>query len=181
MDATALSPQLHSIRQQLDENSERAKQLCSGLSDERLVQRPAAGGWSVAECVEHLTLTTKEYLQLADAAFVNAPRSQGPFGQDWMGKVLAWTLEPPYKMKVATLPAFVPVNLNGKSVLPSFLDSQQELQRKLSQSEGLALDNIKVQSSFNEKVRYNLLSFFVILATHQRRHLWQAEQVKKSF
>jgi len=36
-----------------------------------------------------------------------------------------------------------------------------------------------VQSSFNPRIHYNLLSFFAILAAHQRRHLWQAERVRQ--
>jgi hypothetical protein len=31
-------------------------------------------------------------------------------------------------------------------------------------------------SPFDSRVRYNLFSAFRIIAAHQRRHLWQAEQ-----
>ena len=35
---------------------------------------------------------------------------------------------------------------------------------------------MKIVSPFDKRVRYNLVSAFHILAAHERRHLWQAEQ-----
>jgi hypothetical protein len=34
----------------------------------------------------------------------------------------------------------------------------------------------KITSPFDSRVRYNVFSMFRILETHERRHLWQAEQ-----
>jgi hypothetical protein len=175
-----LLPQLADLRRQFDVNSTRAKVLFSGVDEPRLLQRPPSNGWSMGECVEHLTITTRNYLGLADKAFVNAARSNGPYKKDWMGALLAWYLDPPYRRRDKTLPAYEPGALEPARVLPDFLESQRGLIGRVEQANGLALDQIKVRSSFNEKITYNLYSFFCILAAHQRRHLWQAEQVKKS-
>jgi hypothetical protein len=35
---------------------------------------------------------------------------------------------------------------------------------------------VRITSPFNERVRYNVYSALTILAVHQHRHLWQAEQ-----
>ncbi|HUQ50498.1 MAG TPA: DinB family protein [Terriglobales bacterium] len=178
--ARHLSPQLAEIGRQFLDNTERAKRLTAGMSDAGLIQRQSSSGWSVAECIAHLTLTTREYLSLADSAFKDAPRAPGPYRADWMGRLLCWSQEPPYKhMKSKTLPAFVPGAIEDPlSVVPSFIESQKLLLARLDEAEGIALDRVKVVSSFNKKIKYNLLSFFQLLAAHQRRHLWQAEQVK---
>jgi hypothetical protein len=175
-----LEPQLARIRQQLEDNSDRARAVCASVSPEKLIQRPPSNGWSIGECVAHLTLTTKDYLRLADEAFKSAPRGAGPFRKDLMGAFLAWHLEPPYRMKTKTLPAFVPAAQDPARVLPEFLASQEQLLQRLEHANGIALDRVKVRSSFNDKVTYNLYSFFCILAAHQRRHLWQAEQVRRT-
>lgn len=134
----------------------------------------------MGECIEHLTITTRNYLVLADKAFVNAPRGNGPYKKDWMGAFLAWYLDPPYRRKDKTLPAYEPAALDRARVLPDFLESQRQLLDRLEHANGIALDKIKVRSPFNEKIRYNMYSFFCIIAAHQRRHLWQAEQVRST-
>jgi hypothetical protein len=174
-----LHPQLADIKHQLANCSQRAQSVTFGLSPEQLRQRPASGGWSIAECLAHLTLTTGEYLKLADNAFAGAPHGTGNFKRDLVGRILAWTLEPPYRMKTKTLPAYVPGADHLADPLAAFLESQQQLIDTLYRANGIALDRVRVQSSFNPRIDYNLLSFFSILASHQRRHLWQAEQVRK--
>jgi hypothetical protein len=173
-----LHPQLADIKHQLANCSQRAQSVVYGLTPEQLRQRPASG-WSIAECLAHLTLTTGEYLKLADRAFIDAPRGPGKFKRDLVGRILAWTLEPPYRMKVKTLPAYIPGADHLSDPLAAFFASQQQLIATLYRANGIRLDRVKVQSSFNPRIYYNLLSFFSILAAHQRRHLWQAEQVKK--
>jgi hypothetical protein len=178
-DRLDLTPQLGEIKHQLANCSQRAQHVLYGLSPEQIKQRPANGGWSIAECLAHLTLTTAEYLKLADKAFADAPRGHGNFKRDLVGRILAWTLEPPYRMKTKTLATYVPGADHLADPLGTFLASQQQLIETLYRANGIALDRLKVQSSFNPRIHYNLLSFFSILAAHQRRHLWQAEQVRK--
>ena len=55
---------------------------------------------------------------------------------------------------------------------------QQQMQMRIDRSAGLALDRLRLVSPFNAHVKYNLYATFCIIATHQRRHLWQAEQVE---
>jgi hypothetical protein len=176
-----LNPQLAQIQHQLANCSQRAQHVCYGLSHEQLTKRPALGGWSIAECIAHLTLTTAEYLKVAERAFESAPQGKGPYKQDLVGRILAWTLEPPYRMKAKTLPAYVPGEANLQNALADFVESQKALIETLPRANVIALDRVKVQSSFNPRIHYNLLSFYSILAAHQRRHLWQAEQVRKGF
>jgi hypothetical protein len=128
----------------------------------------------------HLVLTTEEYLKLAGTAFVDAPRGTAKtFKRDLVGRILAWTLEPPYRMKSKTLPAYIPDAAALDEALPRFVESQQRLSDTLNRANGILLDRVMVQSSFNPRIHYNLLSFFAILAAHQRRHLWQAERVRQ--
>ncbi len=46
----------------------------------------------------------------------------------------------------------------------------------IQEREGLALDQYLIASPFAKNMRYNLYSALVLIAVHERRHLWQAER-----
>ncbi|MGH9602141.1 MAG: DinB family protein [Terriglobales bacterium] len=177
------SPQLEQIRREVEESSEHARKLVSGMDEEQLRRRPAAGRWSVAECIAHLTKSAEVNLPRLDAALSEAEqrnlRSDGPHQLDIVGGLLKWSLEPPYRMKVKTTAPFEPDAMDGVAqVLPRFLASQSEILARVERAQGLALDQVKITSAFNGRVRYNAFAAFHIILAHVRRHLWQAEQVK---
>ena len=102
---------------------------------------------------------------------------------DWLGGILKWTLEPPpmFFSKMKTTKPFQPLEVEPVGeVLPKFLAWQEQLKTSVDEANGLPLDEIKVVSPFDRRVKYNLLSFFNVLLAHERRHLWQAEKVKQA-
>ena len=87
--------------------------------------------------------------------------------------------EPPYRIKMKTSAPFVPERVEPMAdVLERFDYLQGELLVRLDRASGLALDKLRVVSPFNARVKYNLYSAFRLLPVHQRRHLWQAQQVR---
>jgi hypothetical protein len=178
-----LAPQLAAVKEQYLLARERLRHLCKGLTEETWAAGPPGGGWSVAECVVHLNLTTDSYLPKIDAAIDEGLSKRlegsGPFGRGVLGALLIWWLEPPYKRGSKTTPAFVPSDVPSMAETLELFDlRQQELQGRVDRAAGLALDKLKVTSAFDARVSYNLYATFAILAAHQRRHLWQAEQVR---
>jgi hypothetical protein len=158
--------------------SDRARALVSSAGVNRLSERPKDGGWSIAECFEHLNMTTRAFLPRWREAYAKAPRGSEPYKTDLWGKMLAWTLEPPPKFRMPTTPAFqAVVTPTGEDVLARFLKCQDELLAALEAGRGLALDRVKVRSPFQEKMQYSVWSSFRISAAHHRRHMWQAERV----
>jgi hypothetical protein len=184
--ATPQDPQLLALQSDLDSATVAARRLAESVTDEMWGKRPTAETWCIAECIIHLNLTSRVYIP-AMRKVIEEGRAQqkvgkGPYGRDWLGRLLEWTLEPPYRMKTKTTPGFTPPNIDPKAkVLAEFEALQDELKTVVQQSEGLALDKLIVVSSFNAKVKYNLYSAFRITTAHQRRHLWQAERIRKLF
>ena len=178
--ARQLSPQLEAIRQQLHDSSARATQMVQSLTPEKLVQQPATGGWSVAECIAHLTLSAGEFFEKNLLDVSGLPASTAALKADLTGRLVAWFLEPPYRMKAKALAVTMPVHADPAKVLPDFLVMQERLQSKLAECAGVAIDQRKIVSPFKETMKYNIYSFFLITCAHERRHLWQAEQVIKS-
>jgi hypothetical protein len=61
-------------------------------------------------------------------------------------------------------------------VLDGFLDRQERIVAALRRCRGRAIDQVKMASPIDSRIRYSIWSSFVVNAAHQRRHLWQAQQ-----
>jgi hypothetical protein len=171
------SQQLDEVKAQFDAASARAKQLLTASSGDILTHRSQPDRWSAAECVAHLTLTNRHYPPLISGALEQAPPGDGPYGMDFRGRLLRWILEPPYRSGVKTMPSMEPQSGESpEQVLAGFLASQEELLRLLEAARGKALEKTTITSPFSKRMRYNAYSCFQVLAAHERRHLWQAEQ-----
>ncbi|HEV2021451.1 MAG TPA: DinB family protein [Terriglobales bacterium] len=171
------SQQLDEVKAQFEAASSQAKQLLTGNSSDILTRRPQPERWSAAECIAHLTLTNQHYPLLIRGALEQAPPGDGPYGMDFRGRLLRWILEPPYRSGVKTMPSMEPQRgASPEQVLAAFLASQDELLRLLEAARGKALEKTTITSPFSKRMRYNAYSCFHVLAAHERRHLWQAEQ-----
>jgi hypothetical protein len=173
-------PQLDDLSRQLDEATARAERLVAGVDVRRFSARPAPNAWSAAECLAHLNITTGAYLPVFDKALATPAATasdQEIFRKGLIGWVLAWSIEPPYRLKTKTAARFVPGPVHFvETVATEFVSGQRQLKRRLAAFEGRDLNRLKIRSPFNEKIAYNVYAAFVILLAHERRHLWQAEQ-----
>jgi len=178
-----MHPQLTVIARDLDACTARMRELTARLDDAAFNARPKSGGWSAAECLEHLNMSTRAYLPLFDAALerarVKAPRQSIRYRRDLLGWFLCRSLEPPAKTKFKTTPTFMPPSsAHEKSrVVGDFEALQVEVARRLDAASGLDIDRVRVPSPFNARLKYSVYSAFCVIPAHQRRHLWQAERV----
>jgi hypothetical protein len=178
-----LAPQLEQIRSEADEVNKQAVALCEGLSEADLAWRSDPGRWSIAENLQHLKLTTEAYLPPVDRAIADArSRSllgEGPFSPGRFGRLFAWYVEPPPKLK-SPAPKMIRPIVTGPAVevLPQFLESQQLMLRRIESANGLDLGAARVTSPLSSLVKMNLLAVFMVWTGHSRRHLWQASKVR---
>jgi DinB superfamily len=167
------------VSEVLRANSARAEELCAKVNGEKMCQRPAAERWSTAECLAHLAISAKVYEPIWREAYAVAKRGGDtgaePYHMDFIGRLLNWTLEPG-RFKFSAPAAFRPVEVaSGEQALAGFLASQNMVIELLAEGAGLPLDRMRITSPFSANVRYSVWSSFVIIATHERRHLLQAE------
>ena len=178
-----LQPELVQLKQELLDARERARKVAEGLPRDHWGTPPPTGGWSVAECLMHLNITSERYIPIIDEG-LRTLRSRGltPTGslhRDLAGWLLSTMLEPPVRMKSKTPASFVPARVDPMpEVLERFDYLQGELLQRLDRGNGLPLDRQKIISPFNARMKYNLYSTFRVIIAHQRRHLWQAERVR---
>jgi len=175
-----MEQQLTDLQNQLSTITGKFQKLFKANSAEKLLQRPASGGWSAAECVEHLSKTTMNYVDIFNGVLTDPPKGSGPFKMDFKGKMLNWSLDPPIFIKIKTRPMVEPQNVTSAAkILADFEASQKVLNDYIAKTDGLALGQVIITSPFNARMKYNLYSCFNILASHQRRHYVQAEQALK--
>jgi hypothetical protein len=179
-----LNSDLQDVLEQLDRVTEDAQRLCSGVSDQQFNWRPAADRWSISECLEHLNLADANDVTSLKAVIDDAARrgirSSGPFRY---GKVSTWfvgTVEPPAKHKAKAVQALVPrQNLSVRDVLEKFLDTHKRLAQVIEQANGIDLVKVKVPAPVGP-FKLPLGQKFRLIAGHDRRHLYQAWEVRNA-
>ena len=176
-----LDAQLTDVADQLESNSLRVVELFRDLYPHQLNLRPETHSWSIAECVVHLNLFSETFIpvmkEVSSKARSEGCHRNGALRMDVTGRLLKFVLEPPTKWHSVTTSKFEPLLVEPiEQVAPNFLELQKQLTELVEEVADLDLNRIRMVSPVSSRVRYNLYSCFLIIAAHQRRHLWQAEQ-----
>jgi hypothetical protein len=173
--------QLANLLEQIQRATIGAKKLVLGRSASDLTGRLEPGSWSAAECLDHLAQTTRSFLPAISKAVATAPKltTNRPFRTGTIALLLVRNLEPPYRFRYKVLPELVPQEKNFEAAWSAFEESQSWLSESVLSATGLAIDKVKVQCPVHARVTYNVYGAFRMLAAHERRHLWQIEQILK--
>lgn len=170
--------ELEAVEKELNEATRRAWQLVQSTDGRLFTVRPKPMSWSAAECLAHLSISSEQFLpvlkEAIDAARTSKKKSKPKM--DIIGRVLAWFLEPPIRKRVDTTAPFVPKSTRARTeAFGEFASLQDKLIQLLREAREVDIGK-KIVSPFDRRVKYNLYSAFRIIAAHERRHLWQAEQ-----
>ena len=185
------SDELAESWRELRESGAEARDVAGDLTPEQLRWQPADAGWSVAECLEHLVLTGEVYLTALDEVIergrAEGKRSGGAYRPTRIGRWVVRSLEPPPGLKLPApgilRPELEPEEARGHGrgdPLTAFLDLREAFRERLGAADGLDLGAIRMSSPFLSLLRFDLGSAFRIVAAHERRHLWQARQVREA-
>lgn len=178
-----MAPELAELDRQFAALKAEASELVSGLKGSQFNWRPDPRSWSMAECLLHLNIVGDRYVHVLEKTLAEARArglvGQGPFGYGWLGKWLLANTEPPPKRKFKAPRSFTPTDDQPiTAVLPTFLHLQEQLALRIEQANGLDLARVKVPAPGLGPVKLNLHITFAWIAAHERRHLWQARQVR---
>jgi hypothetical protein len=181
--AEPLNSDLQEYRRQIEAVTNNARDLLNGLSETQINWSAAPGHWSIAECLDHLTVTNREMLGSIKEA-INDARTKGltgrgPFRHGMIGNMIVRSMEPPAKMKFKAPGIFKPrARQSLETVARDFFAVQDEVLSVISEANGINLARAKVTSPVLKWMKLSLGQAFSLIATHERRHLWQARRVK---
>jgi hypothetical protein len=162
-----------------------ARKLCAGLAEEQLSWRPKPGSWSIAQNLAHLRATAEVFLPAVDSAIeasrIMGLRSEGPFVLSPFGRLIVWRMEARPMIRMQAPKILRPRLLSSAgSELEHFLLSQEAFRQRIAEANGLDLIALRFPSPVASYFRGNLLEFFSAFNAHSRRHLWQANKVRRA-
>ncbi len=181
--ATALPAWGVRLIAELDASDQRANQLVTGLESKQLNWQPGPGAWSVGQCLEHLCFTNEAYLPAISESLTGKPALA--VQNITPGRVARWFIssyiEPSTEGKHARAPKkIVPGVQVELSVLDRFLRSNQALHELVRRAGDHDVNNIRFKNPFVPLIRFTVGAGLEIVSGHERRHLFQAERVKRA-
>lgn len=181
----ALPPDLAALARAYSTMVEEVRTLVAGLSPTQLNWQPRAGrAWSIGQCLEHLAIAARAYLDELEPAVADARRAgnrprTGELRLPAFGAWFVAQLEPPPKRRLPA-PAKIqpPSTVEPAGVVASFATAHERAAALLPAAAEVDLNRVRFRNPFVPLVRFTVGTGLVILAAHSRRHLAQARSVR---
>jgi hypothetical protein len=178
-----LPSELQSLIDQIDVCERESDRLVAGMSDDAINKPPPSGGWSVAQCLDHLALMNDFYLRgWQEAVHEAAQAGRGPFKglrPTLVGRWFARSLEPPVKVKAKAIAAVVPgAHFDREVILPRYKASHDAYRHLVRSAAAVDVNRIVRPNAIVKRVKMRLATVLLIIPAHDRRHLWQAANVR---
>ena len=186
--AGALGNDLAVLVTEIDANISHAQSLVAGLSHAQFNWRPEPGRWSIAQCLAHLnTVNGGDLGALRAAIEAGKERKQigeGPFTYGFFSRKFVASMDAPAKRRFKAPKYYEPPpEADPGETLAEYRRVSDEIRKMLQLAAGLDLARVKttlpaLPALVRAIVKMPLGARFELLAAHDRRHLWQADQVR---
>lgn len=162
-----------------------ARRLIDGLSAAEGMWRPAADSWSIAECLDHLAVGNRIYVAAMEPAAAQARAAgrmrRGAARPGLIGGWFAKSLEPPVTRKMRAPRKIVPRQSPPLAeAAAAFFAAHEQVVRFLRAYADVDLAGVRFPNPFIRGLRFSLATGVHVLAAHERRHLWQAWNVRRA-
>lgn len=151
-----------------------AVSLFQNLPEHELLRPSPAGGWSIAQCLDHLNSYGLYYLPRLQTVLESARASDNLFFKSgWLGNYFTKMMEPSLK-KYKAFKGHIPDKaLPAYAVVEEFIKQQEELLDLLRAFEARSLDR-RIPISISDFIRLKTGDVFRFLIAHNERHVQQA-------
>jgi hypothetical protein len=179
-----LPEELRQLLLQIDDAERRAEAIVAGMSDDSVNARPASDmGWSVAQCLHHLAVINEFYLRgclaVVQAAAHDGRRFDG-LRPTLFGRRFVESMEPPVRTRIKARPVAQPApTMPRDQLVPLFKASHDGYRQLVTASATTDVNRVIVWNPFFRIIRMRMSTILLIIPAHDRRHLWQAENVKR--
>ena len=174
---------LQTIADEAERNTATARRLFSELNEAQLNWKPAPEKWSIAQCLEHLAVTSSKFDNYFAAALEGARKKRGVttvpvYKPSFVGGWLARQVDPKSRRNFPAPKVFRPPETSSiRGALQNFLSQQERFVDFVRQSAGIDYNKTRLRSPVTPLMRYSLADAFVITVLHGQRHLAQAQRV----
>jgi hypothetical protein len=147
------------------------------LPDVTLLRPAANGGWSIAQCLEHLNRYGNYYLpQIKKGLATHNDPPSATFRSTWLGSYFTKMMQPG-KGRMKTFKDYTPPSsLDAHAVVAEFVEQQETLLACLREAHNANLNKIRIPISIARFIRLKLGDVFQFIIVHNERHLLQAKR-----
>lgn len=149
------------------------------LDTATLLEAAPGGGWSMAQCLEHLNSYGRYYLPAIEQALGNAACGAvagSLFKSTWLGDYFTRMMQPGEQIKHYKAPKdHTPqAALDAHAVIAVFIEQQEQLLALIRKARMADINAIRIPISISRWIRLKLGDVFRFLVAHNGRHLMQA-------
>ena len=178
---------IRALEEALDAIDADTRRLLEGLTAEQGVWRAEPASWSIAQCLDHLATSNRVYLRAmapaAEDALRRGRKRRRPAVPGLIGGWFVRIMEPPVKRRF-TMRApkkIVPRESPAlQDAAREFLASQDDVRAFLRAYADTDLAGVRFVNPFVPAIRFTLATGLHVLVSHDRRHLWQAWNVRRA-
>lgn len=181
--AVSLRSDLQQVIDEVDAADRAADGIAAPLSEAQFHWQPDGGrGWSVAQCLDHLATTNVFYGAAIEKAVEGARQrglgGGGAISPTFVGARFLASLEPPVRLR-ARAPASVKPQSTGTrdDILAAYHASHKRFRALVRNCEAIDLNRATFPNPFFPVFKMRVGTGLRAIPAHDRRHLWQAEQV----
>lgn len=171
---------LDSLEEKVERHLQEAIKHFQNMSDRKLLLPAPDGGWSIAQCLDHLNSYGHFYLPHIKNGLAKPQAKPAPdtFTSSWFGSYFTRIMDPATgKKKYKALKGHIPSrDLDAHAVVAEFIQQQEALLDYLKQARSKDLKAIKIPLSLTKWVKLRLGDVFQFLIAHNERHMVQAKR-----
>jgi hypothetical protein len=178
----SLPEDLAAILHGLEASDLEARALIAELDEERFNWRPDEHSWSVAQCLDHLNVGNRLYIEpLRDALEVARRKGasrRGPIELRGLGGWFVRAMEPPPRRRLPAPRKIVPALRRSRAeVGEEWSRLQVQVRDLLYEAAPWDLNRTRFVNPFLPLVRFTVGAGLSVIDAHERRHLWQARRI----
>jgi DinB superfamily len=143
------------------------------------------GGWSAAQCLEHLNFYGQHYLPAIENAIEQSLKKghkpANTFKSGWLGdyfyRLMLPNTEGGVKSKMKSPKNAEPQKQpNAQEVIAEFIEQQEKMLELINKSRSINLGSIRVPISLTKLIKLKLGDTFLFCGAHNQRHVLQLEK-----
>ncbi|RDC62695.1 DinB family protein [Adhaeribacter pallidiroseus] len=171
---------LDCLERRVESHLQEAVKIFQNEPDAVLLQPAPDGGWSMAQCLDHLNGYGYYYLPQIAKGLSKPNKAAHPhtFTSTWLGTYFTRLMEPSTgTKKMKAFKNHIPrPDLDAPAVVAAFIQQQETLLTYLNQARTADLDTIKIPISITKWVKLKLGDVLQFLIAHNERHVQQAKR-----
>lgn len=170
---------LNILESKVEEHISDVTSLFQNRGDSFLNAPSQAGGWSIAQCLDHLNSYGDFYLPYIENGLQTGPDAAASgFTSSWLGAYFTNMMDPKTgTKKYKAMKGHIPnSDLDAAAVIAEFIRQQEVLLIQLRSAKKKDLNTITIPTSITKLITLRLGDVFQFLIAHNERHMQQAKR-----